>query len=199
MLKEFKLFGRGGQGIVTAGEWLAKAAALEGKYAQSVPSFGSERRGGPSQCSLRISDTPILLKFSVINFDQLYVFDPSIWKYVNVIAGMKDNAILVFNSRLSREELEDNLRSGKYGYTLEKDATIYTIDATGIALEEIGRPITNTTMMGAFSAITGLVSLDSLVKIVESGLPGDLVEPNVNAMKKAHEIMKREVKKEVPA
>jgi|Deesub1362A_J573_1020465.scaffolds.fasta_scaffold00036_64 2-oxoacid:acceptor oxidoreductase gamma subunit (pyruvate/2-ketoisovalerate family) len=194
MLYEFKLYGRGGQGIVTAGEWLAKAAAKEGKHSQSVPSFGSERRGGPSQCSLRISDEPILLKYSVINFDQLYVFDPSIWKHVNVIQGMKDNAVLVFNSTLSPQELKEELTDGKHGYSLEKEARIYTIDATGIALKAIGKAITNTTMMGAFSAITGLISLNSIIEVVKTYLPKDLVESNIHAMKEAYEIMEKQMK-----
>ena len=48
MLKEIRIHGRGGQGVVTAAELLAVAAFEDGKYAQAFPFFGSERMGSGS-------------------------------------------------------------------------------------------------------------------------------------------------------
>lgn len=42
---EIRMHGRGGQGAVIAAKILASAIFKEGKYAQSFPSFGVERRG----------------------------------------------------------------------------------------------------------------------------------------------------------
>jgi len=47
--------GSGGDGVVSAGESLITAAALEGYYAVLTKSFGSQIRGGESSCRLRIS------------------------------------------------------------------------------------------------------------------------------------------------
>ena len=52
--------GAGGDGIVSAGESLITAAALEGYYAILTKSFGSQIRGGESSCRLRISTQPVL-------------------------------------------------------------------------------------------------------------------------------------------
>jgi 2-oxoglutarate ferredoxin oxidoreductase subunit alpha len=52
--------GAGGDGIVSAGESLITAAALEGYYAILTKSFGSQIRGGESSCRLRVSTRPVL-------------------------------------------------------------------------------------------------------------------------------------------
>ncbi len=52
--------GSGGDGIVSAGESLITAAALEGYYAILTKSFGSQIRGGESSCRLRIAPEPVL-------------------------------------------------------------------------------------------------------------------------------------------
>ncbi|RLE48518.1 MAG: hypothetical protein DRJ31_07030 [Candidatus Methanomethylicota archaeon] len=56
---EIRWHGRGGQGAVTAAALLARAIINEGKYAQAIPSFGSERRGSPVLAFNRIDDEPI--------------------------------------------------------------------------------------------------------------------------------------------
>lgn len=51
--------GSGGDGIVSAGESLITAAALEGYYGIMTKSFGPQIRGGESSCKLRIATEPI--------------------------------------------------------------------------------------------------------------------------------------------
>lgn len=51
--------GSGGDGIISAGETLINAAALEGYYALMTKSFGSQIRGGESSCRLRLSPHPV--------------------------------------------------------------------------------------------------------------------------------------------
>jgi len=52
--------GSGGDGIVSAGESLINAAALEGYHAILTKSFGPQIRGGESSCRLRLSTEPVL-------------------------------------------------------------------------------------------------------------------------------------------
>ncbi len=52
--------GSGGDGIVSAGESMMTALALEGYYAQLSKSFGPQIRGGESSFRLRVSTTPVL-------------------------------------------------------------------------------------------------------------------------------------------
>ncbi len=190
-LHEIKLFGRGGQGIVTAGNLLSEAAAHGGKYAQSIPTFGPERRGGPSICSLRISDRPILLRCAVTTPETLCVFDPTIWHYVNILLGFETEGKMIFNTQLFPGGIESVLKDGKYGYRLEGNGyEIWTIDATEISTRILGRPITNTTMMGAFSKATGLVSMDNVRKAIENRFPG-AAEDNIKAAEEAFDKMKR--------
>ncbi len=52
--------GSGGDGIVSAGEFLITAAALEGYHAIMTKSFGPQIRGGESSCRLRVSTGEVL-------------------------------------------------------------------------------------------------------------------------------------------
>jgi len=148
--------------VVTAGELLGRAAVREGRHAQAIPAFGPERRGALCSCTLRLDDEPILLRCAATRPDVLVVLDETIWRHAPVAAGLAPNAVLVFNTPLAPEalasELGEAVHAGRW--------TIRTLDATGIALEALGRPITNTVMMGAFSGATGLVSLEALEAVL---------------------------------
>ncbi len=164
---EIKLAGRGGQGVVTAGDLLGKAAVLEGKFAQSIPTFGPERRGALSSSTLRVSDSEILLKCSSTSPNVLCVLDPTIWHYVNVTVGLQENSKLVFNSPHTPEELMEQLSTGAYGYELGiENYELFSVDATSIALEVMKRPITNTAMMGALVGAIGLVEMGSIEQVL---------------------------------
>lgn len=176
---------------MTAGNLLSEAAAHSGKYAQSIPTFGPERRGGPSICSLRISDRPILLRCAVTAPETLCVFDPTIWHYLNILLGFESKGKMIFNSQLSPGEVESVLKDGKYGYRLEGNGyEIWTIDATEISTRILGRPITNTTMMGAFSKATGLVSMDNVKRAIENRFPR-AADDNMKAAEEAFNNMER--------
>src|SRR5215470_1817449 len=52
--------GAGGDGVISAGESLITAAALEGYHAIMTKSFGSQIRGGEASCRLRLATRPVL-------------------------------------------------------------------------------------------------------------------------------------------
>ena len=189
-IMEIRLQGRGGQGVVTAGDLLGKAVISEGKFAQSIPTFGPERRGALSTCSLRISNRPILLKCSSTIADVLCLFDPTIWHYVNVTTGLTENAKLIFNTTKSSQEIRDALSSGKYGYTfVSTHCSVFSIDATGIALEALGKAITNTAMIGALARASGLVQMGSVAKVFTERF-GERAGINIQMAERAYEDLK---------
>ncbi|MDI9619173.1 pyruvate synthase subunit PorC [Methanothermobacter sp.] len=173
---EIRFHGRGGQGAVTAAEILAKAAFEDGKYSQAFPFFGVERRGAPVMAFTRIDDKPIRRRYQVYNPDYVVVLDEGLVDVVDVFSGLKGDGVVVLNTAGT--------------FTSEK-AEVHTIDATGIALENLGRPIVNTVMLGAFAGITGLVSIDSLIKIIKETFPGKIGDKNAEAARIAYEKMKQ--------
>lgn len=190
-MHEIKLAGRGGQGVVTAGDLLGKAVVLEGRHAQSMPTFGPERRGALSSSTLRVSESEILLKCSSTHPDVLCVLDPTIWHHVNITLGLQEGGKLIFNSPRSPEELVDELRTGAHGYSLGISSyEVFAVDATNIALEVMGRPITNTAMMGALVGAIGLVDMSSIERVLAEKF-GKRGEMNIKAAAAACEAMKR--------
>ena len=184
-MHEIRLVGRGGQGVVTAGDLLGRAALAEGRHAQSIPTFGPERRGALSSSTLRISGVEILLKCSATSPDFLIVLDPTIWHHANILLGLGEGSGVVFNSPEAPEEIDRALRSGRHGYRpAAKDLGIFTVDATGIAIEILGRPITNTAMMGAFVGATGILGIESVERVLLDRF-GTKGEGNVKAARAA--------------
>jgi pyruvate ferredoxin oxidoreductase gamma subunit len=60
------------------------------------------------------------------------------------------------------------------------------VDATSIAREILGIPVTNTTMVGALVRATGVVKLESLVEPLRQRFDR-LAERNIKVMQKAYE------------
>ena len=177
-LIEIRWHGRGGQGAVTSAELLAQAAISEGKYAHAFPSFGPERRGAPVLAFVRISSQqPLRVRAEITQPDVVVVLDPGLLTIVNVTSGLKDNGILVVNTRKKAEQLRK-----EFGIS----CSLATIDATKIARELLGVPITNTTMVGAVVRATEVVKLESLLEPLRHRF-GRLAERNINAMKRAFE------------
>lgn len=166
---------------MTAGELLGQAVVNEGRFAQSMPTFGPERRGALSQCTLRIGESEILLKCSTAQPSILVVMDPTIWHHAPVTLGLREGATLVFNTSASPEDVESSLRSGNFGSSLGiSECDVLTVDGTKIALDTIGRAITNTTMMGALVGATGICDMASVDRVLGERF-GERAEANVRA------------------
>ncbi len=177
-MKEVRIHGRGGQGSVTAAELLAVAAFEDGKYSQAFPFFGVERRGAPVTAFTRLSDEKIRLRSQIYEPDYVIVQDATLITAVDVTAGLKPGGIVIVNSEKSATDLD-----------IDKQIDVRTIDATGIALDVIGRPIVNTTLLGAFAGATGEISIESIDKSVLARFPGKIGELNVQAAEKAYTLM----------
>jgi len=177
-LIEIRWHGRGGQGAVTSAELLAKAAISEGRYAQAFPSFGPERRGAPVTAFTRIStQNPIRIRAGITEPDIIIVLDATVLRVVNVVDGLKNNGVVVVNSKKTAAELKKAF-GGK--------GRLAVVDATTIARETLGVTIVNTTMIGALVKATGVVKVESLMEPVQERF-GRLAEKNINAIKRAIE------------
>ena len=172
---EIRFHGRGGQGAVTAAEILAKAAFEDGKYSQAFPFFGVERRGAPVMAFTRIDDKPIKRRYQVYNPDHVLVLDDGLLNVVDVYSGLVENGGVLINTHKPVDSSK--------GRTSE-------IDATGIALEQLGVPIVNTIMLGAYSGLTNEVNLDSIIKVIKETFPGKIGEKNAKAATLAYEGIK---------
>jgi pyruvate ferredoxin oxidoreductase gamma subunit len=172
---EVRLHGRGGQGAVTSAELLALATINEGRYGQAFPSFGPERRGAPVVAFFRSDDKQIKVRTEITNPDLVLVLDPSILRIVKVTAGLKDDGILVANTKYTADEIREEL---------DLKCKLAVVNATRIAFEELGIPVTNTTMLGALLKAKPIVNPDSLIGPLQERF-GRIAERNVNAFKRA--------------
>jgi len=179
VLKEISIHGRGGQGGVTAAEMLARAAFKEGKWVQAIPFFGAERRGAPVKAFVRLADEPILVRSQVYNPDYVIVLDSALLEIVDVTEGLKNNGIIIINTRKNPKEM--NIKGHR----------VATVDATGIALElellVAGLPVLNTPMLGAFAKATEEVKLESVLEVIKQEWSGAAGEKNAKAASLAYE------------
>jgi len=156
---------------------------FEKKYSQAFPLFGSEKRGPPVVSFCRISKKPIDFIEEIDEPNIVVVADASVLDEVDVTKGMKKNGLILINSKKPVEELRKEFNSNN----------VYSIDATSLALEFLGKPITNTVMLGALAKITGLVSVNSVIKgmkIRMKKLSRKVFQKNVDLIKKCYTEMK---------
>ncbi|MCQ2086095.1 MAG: 2-oxoacid:acceptor oxidoreductase family protein [archaeon] len=177
---EIRWHGRGGQGVVTASEILAGAVIEENKYVKAFPEFGPERMGAPIRAFTRISDEPIRVHTQIYEPDVVVVIDGTLIGKVDVARGLKKDGIILANYPGSPEDLQKSLGT---------DAECHTLNATKISIEEIGRPVANTAMLGALVKLRNVVSYDVLESQITKRFSGKLsekvIKANVSALKRA--------------
>ena len=162
---------------MTSAELTALAAIEQGKYAQAFPSFGPERRGAPVMAFVRVSDEPIRTREKIYEPDIVVVLDPTLLDIVNVGAGLKDDGIVVLNTTKSAKEIRK--ASGI-------KARLAIVDASRIAMETMGIPITNTTLLGAMIKATDLLPLTALEAPLQERF-GRIAGKNIQAFQRAYE------------
>jgi len=169
-VKEIRFHGRGGQGAVLAAWMLAAAFVVEGKHVASFPMYGFERRGAPVVAFTRLDDRQIREKTQIYNPDCLVVIDPSLMTLPTLFSGLKPGGILVLNSPQPLEsQPNENLKLAG------------VVNATQIAVEEIGRDVPNTCLLGAFAATTGWADLKSILSSLGEYFSGDLLQKNIRS------------------
>jgi pyruvate ferredoxin oxidoreductase gamma subunit len=169
---------RGGQGGVTASNLCVEAFY---GYGVCQPRFGAERMGSPTESYVRLSANEDLVRSN----EQVYgphfvsVLDPSLLGEIDVSAGMPEGGWLIVNTSLDQVSIQDVIG--------RKDINIATIDATRIALEILGRNITNTIILGALIRISQLFTVDELSDAIMRRFKGEMAAKNIHAIKQAIE------------
>jgi pyruvate ferredoxin oxidoreductase gamma subunit len=185
---EIRWHGRGGQGAVTAAKILAEAALDKGRHIQAFPEYGAERRGAPVKSFTRISDEPIVIHSPIHTPDAVAVLDASLLDSVDVAEGLPQDGTVVVNTADDPGEVRRRLRL--------KGRKVFTVDATQISIDCLGKPMPNTPMIGAIMRATGILPLEGVIDGFRSKfsekLRSEMVEGNIKAIERAYEEVKSE-------
>jgi pyruvate ferredoxin oxidoreductase gamma subunit len=185
---QVRIHGRGGQGVVTATELLSVAAFREGRHAQAFPSFGSERTGAPVVAFCRIDDRPIRLREPILAPDAIIIQDPTLLHQVDVFGGLAKDGYILINTSRSFEEL--GLGDFIAGFRRER---LCTVPATELALKHVGRAVPNAALLAGFAAVSGRISLESVIAAIREKFPKKVAEANVAAANEAHAFVVQEM------
>ncbi len=175
---EVRIHGRGGQGNVVAAYLLAAAAIEGGRHAQAFPAFGAERRGAPVAAFVRVDGRPIRRRDRVRNPGFVIVQDATLLADPATLEGLAPQGRVLVNSVRARE------MPPAAGIPACRWAAV---PATRIAETQLGRPIPNTALLGAFLSLTGLVPLEALERALRARFPEDTARRNVLAARAAAE------------
>jgi pyruvate ferredoxin oxidoreductase gamma subunit len=184
---EIRWHGRGGQGAKTAALLFADAALAVGKHVQAFPEYGPERMGAPVQSFNRIDDQPILMHCPVKSPSVVVVLDPTLMASINVTAGLGKDGTLIVNTGLEASQIKKSVKF---------EGKIYTVDASKISEETIGRKIPNTPMLAALVKVTGILDFDSMLEDTHKKLAKkfahrpEVIEGNILSMKRAAQEVK---------
>lgn len=182
-ITEIRWHARGGQGAVTASKTLVEMLLPKGMYFQSFPEYGPERMGAPVQVFNRISPSQISVYCGITDPDIVVVVDSTLMGVVDVTSGLKDGGTLIVNTHLEPSRIRST-------HKLE-DYNLYTVDATHIALEAIGRPFANVPMLGALLKVTGLLNKEESLEYLKLSFvkkyPPKIVDKNLEALSRAYE------------
>jgi pyruvate ferredoxin oxidoreductase gamma subunit len=183
-MKQVRIHGRGGQGVVTAAEMLSVAAFIDGRHSQAFPSFGSERTGAPVVAFCRIGNTAIRTREPVTEPDVVIIQDVTLLHQVDVFAGLRPAGYVLLNSTGSIAELG-------VGEIAEHrpPGHVTILPASELAMTHVGRPLPNAALLGGFAALTRLVSLGSVEAAIRARFAERLAESNIAAAREAYEFV----------
>lgn len=170
--------GFGGQGALLVGRMIAHAGLEENKEVSWLPSYGSEMRGGTANCNVIVSDnivpSPVIQKPNFV----VVMNKPSFDKFEKMV---EPGGKLIVNSSL----IEDKSQ--------RTDIDVYYIPANEIANETGDDRSMNMIFLGAYVALTGSISLESVFTAMENNLTGGktkFIEPNNRLIQKGYDFIR---------
>jgi len=186
---QVRIHGRGGQGVVTGAEMLSIAAFLGGRHAQAFPSFGSERTGAPVVAFCRMDDKEIRLREPIMEPDALIIQDPTLLLQVDVFSGLKKDGYILINTTRTF----DQLGLGEFVKDF-KPERLLTVPATELAMKHVHRAVPNVPLLGAFAALSGLITLEDVQAAIQQKFHGPVAQGNMAAAREAYEIVMEQQK-----
>jgi len=180
MLEQIVLAGSGGQGIQFAGQLLARAAVRQGLEATYVPSYGAERRGGPSFCFVVVADKPIhapVFKHS----DVLLAFDQRArMQYASLV---KPSGLIILNSDLASHATDEEL------------ARVVSLPASTLADRFRKDSAFNMVMLGAYLTLRRTVTMEMVRTVLqtETAKKQEWLEFNLKTLEQGAEAVKEAI------
>ncbi len=172
---EVKFAGFGGQGVLSAGKFLAEAGLQEGKEVGWIPSYGPEMRGGTAYCDVVISDRSIGSPI-INNPAHLVAMNrPSLEKFAPKV---RPKGIIVINSSLI--PITSN----------RSDILELLVPCNDIAIELKNPKGANMVALGAYAACSRVVTLEVLEIIIrrEFEKKPAFIDGNIAALRRGAEV-----------
>lgn len=161
--------GRGGQGAFTAAKLLGAAySAKDGNYSIAFPSFGPERRGAPVRAFTKLDSRRIGDRSEIEKADYVIYLDDTLFS--DSFDELKENGKIIINTKKHFD-----------------DKRIIAADADAMANEIIGRPITNTVMLGVLAGVSKITDYENIAEAIRGYMPEKLHEKNIKAAAAAFE------------
>jgi Pyruvate/2-oxoacid:ferredoxin oxidoreductase gamma subunit len=157
MEREVLFTGIGGQGVQIASKALAMAAIGEGRQVLLVPRYGGGMRGGMTNAELTIGDGPLRALPVASSAWSAYVMDPSYWSTIE--PNLRPGAVVVVNSSLFDAPVDVD------------EARVFGVPATSMASELGSVMSAGFVLLGAFVALTGIVTLDQATEAMRQLVP----------------------------
>lgn len=173
-LKQVRIGGFGGQGVVLAGTILGYAAIYDNKWVSGSNSYGSQARGGASRSEVVISTKPITFPH-VIRSDILIVLSQS--SYDGNISDMaEDGALVMYDDLMVEPQQLFNVKQ-------------ISVPATNTAIHELqNKQVANMVILGASMALTGVVTKRALITAIRENITERFKEPNLKALEVGYSI-----------
>lgn len=146
------LAGQGGQGVLSAGRFLAESGLHEGKEVSYLPAYGPEMRGGTANCSVIISEEEIASPLCNTPDVLIALNAPSFHKFA---PRVRSGGIIIVNGSISDS------------YAGREDVTVYDVPMTDLALEAGDRRAANMTALGVLVGATALVKEKSIISCLQ--------------------------------
>lgn len=170
--------GRGGQGAFTAARLLGAAYIQDAAgFALAFPSFGPERRGAPIRAFTKLDKKPITNRSEIKTADFVIYLDDTLFAEEMAYGELKPNGKILLNTKKQWQ-----------------DQRIISIDGDTLSTEILGRPITNTVMLGVISTLAPEITLDHLTAAIAGYMPPKLQEKNIALIKAAAEAISKEAR-----
>jgi pyruvate ferredoxin oxidoreductase gamma subunit len=179
------IHGRGGQGVVTASELLARSGFAAGRQVQAIPSFGSERMGAPVVAYTRFSDSRILTREPILHPDAVIIQDPTLLSTLDVFEGLLPTGWAVVNTRESPNEIRASCPNAPAA-----PGHLATVPADDIVRIFLGRPIPSAALLGAFAALTGEITIEAVMDSVNHAFKGKVARGNNTSAMAAYQWVK---------
>jgi 2-oxoglutarate ferredoxin oxidoreductase subunit gamma len=176
---EIRLCGFGGQGIILAGFIIGQAATVyEHRNAVFTQDYGPEARGGACRADVIISDSAVLYP---------YVDKPE------VLVAMSQEAYLKYIQKVRKDTtiiIDEDLVQPEVG---DRRAPLL-MPARRIALELGRTAVANVVMLGSFTAITKILSVEAMKNSILASVPKSTGKLNMNAFEEGFAIGLKQVK-----